>query len=140
MRFKKLIEKQQIVQELPKMRELVKIKGTHPPLIGGMMANSSLFFRIVDSVAYSSFKARTTEFLISSNFGNLLKRSIKQSLVVLPEGIFINVSVNPVRSLALAKNRTLTSIRRSFFSSSDVSDLRLFTTPEASPLIIKHQK
>lgn len=77
------------------------------------MASSSLFFRIVDSGAYSSFRASTTEFLISSSLGNSSRSFATQSPVVLPGGIASDVSARPVRSRALAKNRTLISMRSS---------------------------
>lgn len=79
---------------------------TQPPLIGGIMANSSLSLTMVDSGVYSSFRARTMHPWISSRPGNLATSLFQQSLALLPDETSNGNSVKPVRSLARAKNKT----------------------------------
>ncbi|KAJ6297188.1 hypothetical protein OIU77_006326 [Salix suchowensis] len=71
-----------------------------------MIASSSFSLTIAASVVYSSFRARTIQPRISSKLGNLAISLFKQSLVVLPEDTSNCISVKPVISRALAKNKT----------------------------------
>uniref|UniRef100_A0A2P2J5X7 Molybdopterin synthase sulfur carrier subunit Molybdenum cofactor synthesis protein 2 small subunit Molybdenum cofactor synthesis protein 2A Sulfur carrier protein MOCS2A n=1 Tax=Rhizophora mucronata TaxID=61149 RepID=A0A2P2J5X7_RHIMU len=75
--------------------------------MGGIIANSSFSLTIADSVVYSSFRARTIHPRISSKLGNLATSLFKQSPVVLLDDTSNGISVKPVRSRALAKNKTL---------------------------------
>ncbi|MFS7908494.1 hypothetical protein Hanom_Chr01g00083841 [Helianthus anomalus] len=81
-----------------------------------MIANSSRFLTRVDSGVYSSFKARTMHPRSSFNPGNFAISLSKQSPAVVPDDTSSFISVNPVRSLARAKNSILTS-RHSFLLS-----------------------
>lgn len=72
------------------------------------MANSSPCFKRVDSSAYSSLMASSMDLQISCNLGNI-HRSLSMVLpALLPQGIFRDTTLLPVRSLALAKNKTFT--------------------------------
>lgn len=70
------------------------------------MANSSLSLTMVESIVYSSFRARTMHPFISSKLGNWTRSFFKQSWVVLPDDTSNGTSLKPVRSRARAKNST----------------------------------
>lgn len=100
------LNKQGVLNQIERRKKITNKLNHHPPLIGGIIANSSLSLTIVESIVYSSFRARTMHPCISSKRGNWTRSFFKQSWVVLPDETSNGTSLKPVRSRARAKNRT----------------------------------